>query len=155
MKLEDAEEIISWRYEEPYQIYNNESTPELIQEMLNNYYTVYGDEKQIIGFFCAGNSAQVPNDFYSYSESYLDIGIGMRPELTNKGLGTEFFSFVLDSMNQIFGDVELRLTVTSFNQRARRLYRKFGFSEDVIFIKGSTEFIIMNNGTLNYRERTI
>lgn len=40
------------------------------------------------------NSAKVPK-VLAYTEKHIDIGIGMKPELTGKGLGFTFFSLIL------------------------------------------------------------
>ncbi|NBD27786.1 GNAT family N-acetyltransferase [Paenibacillus sp. T1] len=148
MKRADADEIARWKYEEPYSFYDNDASEEAIREMLdpdNPYYAVFDSEHALVGCFCAGNSAQVPNESYVYAEPYLDIGLGMRPELTGRGLGSEFFAFVLGSLALIHGEVPLRLTVAAFNRRAVRLYRKHGFDEAGSFPKGATEFIVLLN----------
>jgi RimJ/RimL family protein N-acetyltransferase len=106
-------------YDKPYDFYNNELTPEAVSEMLDDsYFTICDFDKRIVGFFCIGNSAQVPNKLYSYSNNFTDIGLGIRPDLTGKGYGTLFFSVILS-------------------------YKKFGFRQEAEFIKGDTEFITM------------
>lgn len=44
----------------------------------------------MIGFFCVGSPAQVPNDKYTYSQDFIDVGLGMKPELTGQGMGLYF-----------------------------------------------------------------
>jgi [ribosomal protein S18]-alanine N-acetyltransferase len=145
-----ARDVLSWKYDEPYDFYNNEVAPEAIREMLDNqYYAVIDTVRGLVGFFCLGNSAKVPNNFYIYSEDFIDIGVGMKPELTGKGYGFPFLSFVLDYMNKTFEGSELRLTVAKFNQRAINLYEKFGFSKEIEFNKGLTPFITMIKRTAN------
>jgi len=60
----------------------------------------------------------------------LDIGLGMKPELTGQGLGKTFFRTIL-AHTKTLADAEprVRLTVATFNQRAMRLYSHFGFQE--------------------------
>jgi [ribosomal protein S18]-alanine N-acetyltransferase len=139
-----AIDILSWRHDQPYDFYNNEQTPEAISEMLaESYFSVFDDHKEVVGFFCAGSSAQVPNEIYTYSQGFIDIGLGMRPEFTGQGNGTLFFTAVLSQIDKMLGISSKRLTVAKFNDRAIRLYEKMGFSREAEFIKGSTEFIIM------------
>jgi ribosomal-protein-alanine N-acetyltransferase len=85
----------------------------------------------------------VTNDIYNYSEEFIDIGLGMKPELTGKGYGSSFFSFVLYYITHSFEGISLRLTVASFNQRAIHLYSKFGFTKEFEFIKGTNSFTTM------------
>ncbi|MGM0885080.1 MAG: GNAT family N-acetyltransferase [Bacillota bacterium] len=144
MSADIAIDILGWTYDEPYEFYNNEPTTEAICEMLaDSYFAVFENDKGLVGFFCVGSSAQVPNDLYTYSPNFIDIGIGMRPDLTGQGYGTSFFTVVLSYIDKAFGYSPKRLTVAKFNHRAINLYEKFGFSLEDEFIKGSVEFIIM------------
>jgi len=65
----------------------------------------------------------------------------MKPELTGKGYGSEFFSFILNQLQQE-SHSPLRLTVATFNTRAIHLYEKLGFTK-VMEFTASTEFITM------------
>ena len=146
MNEKSAVEIVNWKYDAPYDFYNNEVTSEAINEIIENpYFAIVNQFEELIGFFCIGSSAQVPigHQYGAYSEEFLDIGIGMNPELTGKGFGTIFFSTVLQ---HIENDLPIRLTVAEFNQRAIRLYLKYGFIEKKKFKRGSTEFIVMVKG---------
>lgn len=138
-----AEEILHWKYEQPYDFYDNELSLEALDELLNSpYYVLLDVHDELIGFMCMGSSAQVPNETYVYGENYIDLGIGMHPELTGKGQGTSFFSSVLNFMDT-FDHSSYRLTVAAFNQRAIHLYEKFGFITVDRFSKGDYEFIVM------------
>lgn len=144
MNVEFANEVLRWKYEQPYDFYDNEPSQESLVEMLNEtYYVVLDNKSELIGFICTGGSAQVENDTYAYSEGFIDIGIGMKPELTGRGHGTPFFTFVLNYINKMFGKSPYRLTVAEFNQRAIRLYEKLGFIKEDTFVKGESKFIVM------------
>ncbi|OZQ61046.1 hypothetical protein CA600_26320 [Paenibacillus sp. VTT E-133280] len=144
LNADAARDILSWRYEQPYDFYNNEQTPEAISEMLaDSYFSVFDDNKELVGFFCTGSSAQVPNESYTYSQGFIDIGLGMRPEFTGQGNGTLLFTAVLSQIDSMVGKSSKRLTVAKFNDRAIRLYEKKGFNREAEFAKGSTEFIVM------------
>lgn len=144
LNADAARDILSWRYEQPYDYYNNEQTPEAISEMLaDSYFSVFDDNKELVGFFCTGSSAQVPNESYTYSQGFIDIGLGMRPEFTGQGNGTLFFTAVLSQFDSMVGISSKRLTVAKFNDRAIQLYEKLGFSREAEFVKGSTVFIVM------------
>jgi len=139
-----ATEILKWKYEEPYDFYNNEFCDESLKEFLESpYYSIVNEKEEIVGFFCTGTSAQVPkgHDYGAYIDDCIDVGIGMKPELTGIGYGAAFFSFVLSEL-QREKSCPLRLTVATFNTRAINLYEKLGF-EKVMDFTASTEFITM------------
>jgi [ribosomal protein S18]-alanine N-acetyltransferase len=146
MKEEYAKQILTWKYEAPYDLYNNEESSESLNELLENpYYVVLNTDETLIGFFCIGSAAQVPfgNTVGAYTEDISDIGIGMNPTLTGKGFGAEFFSFILSYILEIYKVNSLRLSVAAFNQRAIHLYTKLGFVKEMEFSRGSIEFITM------------
>jgi ribosomal-protein-alanine N-acetyltransferase len=146
MTKDFARQVLNWKYEKPYELYNNELTDEAMREVLNNaYFAVVDDVEELVGFFCIGESAQVPigSLFGVYKEDLIDIGIGMKPELTGKGFGYPFFSFILNEIKEIFDPNSVRLTVIKSNSRAINLYQKFGFVMEKEFNTEEMVFIIM------------
>jgi len=141
-----ARRVLMWHYEEPYDLYNSEISTNALTELLNGSYFVVGDaQDQVIGYFCIGESAQVPAGSYfgAYPSGFVDVGIGMKPELTGKGFGTTFFSFILDYIKEYFGPVSFRLTVDLYNTRAIHLYEKLGFNRELTFHFEDSVFITM------------
>ncbi|WP_253905416.1 GNAT family N-acetyltransferase [Bacillus sp. THAF10] len=146
MTKEHAENILMWKYEIPYDFYNNDVTEENIFEMMNgNYRCFLNEEDEIIGFFCIGEAARVPagHPLGIYKEVATDIGLGMNPKLVGKGHGVLFCQHVLDQVQKIELGSPLRLTVASFNKRATHLYEELGFKKKDTFHKGTVEFITM------------
>ncbi|ETI69528.1 GNAT family N-acetyltransferase [Neobacillus vireti] len=144
-----AEKILSWSYETPYDFYDNEYSVEAVQEMLNHSYSaILDDHDEVFGFFCIGDSAQVPigADFGAYPQGYIDVGIGMNPEFTGRGKGFSFFTFILQQIYEVHGVVPVRLTVATFNTRAIRLYEKLGFVKEKEFCHRDIEFLTMVKG---------
>lgn len=140
-----AVKILRWHYGEPYDFYNNEATEESINELLDgSYEAVFGDGK-LIGFLCAGKAAQVPKGIEQgvYPEGFVDIGIGMDPELTGQGNGQQFFGYAASAIQSEHPELSLRLTVAKFNARAIHLYKKFGFTEAQSFSTDAAVFITM------------
>lgn len=139
-----AKEILNWKYESPYDFYDSHS--DAIKEFLKGEYYCVIDKsnEKLVGFFCVGEAAQVPagSSLGAYSEGFLDIGIGMKPEQTGRGNGSIFFSFILSQVNRN-AHLPLRLTVAKFNLRAIHLYEKFGFVRTIEFMNKSTGFITM------------
>jgi [ribosomal protein S18]-alanine N-acetyltransferase len=146
MTEEYAKQILTWKYEAPYDFYNNEESSESLNELLeNSYYALLNTDNTLIGFFCIGSAAQVPfgRTVGAYSEDICDIGIGMNPSLTGQGFGAEFFSFILSYILETYKIESLRLSVAAFNQRAIHLYTKLGFVRKMEFSRGAIEFITM------------
>ncbi|MBY0095578.1 GNAT family N-acetyltransferase [Mesobacillus maritimus] len=141
-----AREILHWKYSPPYDFYNNEFSEEALRELLEeSYYAIVSSERELIGYFCTGKTAQVPigSQFGAYSKDLLDIGIGMKPALTGQGYGSEFFGFILAHIADSTPYKTIRLTVTDFNSRAISLYEKHGFVKNLEFNRGETKFITM------------
>ena len=146
MDKEKAEEVLSWKYEAPYDFYNNEMNEEELSELLNGTYSaVMAANKDLIGFFCTGKSAQVPRgwNFGVYEEEWIDMGLGMNPALVGQGNGTSFGKFVLKEIEEKSDGQSVRLTVASFNKRAIHLYEKLGFLAKDRFSTEAAEFITM------------
>ncbi|PGL73078.1 GNAT family N-acetyltransferase [Bacillus sp. AFS055030] len=141
-----ATDILNWSYDPPYDFYNNELSREGLAELLNNqYFAVINQEENLIGFFCIGQSAQVQkgNEFGVYEKRMVDIGLGVRPDLTGKGFGSKFFKFILGEIQGMTNLFTFRLTVAKFNKRAIRLYENFGFKVENEFCTERAEFITM------------
>lgn len=144
---EEANEIASWQYEEPYELYSFSSSEETIEELLGGtYYSCRSDEGALIGYFCFGESAQVPGgrDTNLYGgEGIVDIGLGMKPQLTGNGLGRDFLDAGIQFAEEMFQPKQLRLSVAAFNKRAIRLYENTGFVAGAAFMSRGREFILM------------
>lgn len=141
-----AMDILSWKYDPPYGLYNNDVTDDAISELMNEGYISVEDETgALIGFYCSVLGAQVPagTGIGAYTEPAIDVGVGMHPELTEKGRGFLFFSFVLNELKTLNSDSIFRLTVAKFNRRAIKLYENVGFKKTYEFKTGTNEFIIM------------
>jgi len=145
MNKERAEDILTWKYDKPYDFYNNELTDEDLKEWLDGTYYALVDDKDLIGFFCIGENAQVPfgKKIGVYSEDSIDLGLGMNPKLVGEGNGLDFCSFILFFIEKNYIDPTIRLTVAKFNQRAIHLYEKLGFIKKDEFSSEFAEFMTM------------
>ena len=63
------------------------------------------------------------------SAETVDIGLGLRPELTGRGLGEHFVGEALAFVRTRFDPRRFTLAVASFNERALRVYERCGFVE--------------------------
>lgn len=122
MTQSQAENIaVNWHYQGQYAFYDFSADEEDLAELLNpetrgeNYYMVMqGDEE--IGFFYVDKIGDT-----------VDIGLGMKPELTGKGLGLDFLKSGLNYVRLTHHPKEITLSVATFNDRAIHVYEKAGF----------------------------
>ncbi|MCA0173044.1 GNAT family N-acetyltransferase [Bacillus sp. RAR_GA_16] len=149
MTQEQAEDIsYNWHYDGEYSFYDMEADEEDLQEFVDP--ELRGDStfavlenRELVGFF---NVTKVDDRTY-------DIGLGMRPDLTNKGKGLEFIKAGLAFINKKYNPSKITLSVATFNQRAINVYRKLGFKDVHTFMQdtnGSTfEFLKMEYERVN------
>ncbi|AIY05673.1 hypothetical protein Plano_1708 [Planococcus sp. PAMC 21323] len=146
MSRKIAVEILRWQYYSPYDFYNNELTEEAVAEMMDgSHYAIYNRTKELIGFFCIGESAQVPvgRRYGIYERGNIDFGIGMNPQLVGQGHGYGFCTYILEWIKQCSPNKPIRLTVARFNERAVALYEKLGFQAKNTFSSDLADFITM------------
>ena len=102
-----------WRYPPPYDFYNDDGRRPLNPE---RFYTVFTDDGTIAGFY-----------FFGERGSALFYGLGLRPDLTGRGLGVAFVTAGLDFARERFGSSRFVLDVAAFNERAIHVYERVGF----------------------------
>ncbi len=59
----------------------------------------------------------------------VEIGLGLRPELTGRGLGLEFLRAGIEYVRTRFDAERVILNVAAFNERAIKVYERAGFRE--------------------------
>jgi RimJ/RimL family protein N-acetyltransferase len=143
--------IISWRYEPPYDIYNlmdppDEEDIEYLLDPQNAFHRIVNESGNLLAFCSFGPDGQVPGG--DYNANALDIGLGLRPNLTGQGHGLMFVNAVLDFARRTFAPTKFRVTVAEFNQRALRVWVKAGFRRVQIFQKdgGGQNFVVLIRG---------
>jgi len=147
-----AEEVIRWRYEPPYDIYNvsEERFDETLGYILDphyDYYCILNDEGVLEAYCCFGKDAQVGGGDYSLDA--LDVGLGVRPDLTGQGRGYLYVSSVIEFAHRQYEPSALRATVVGFNKRAQRVWQKAGFEQVESFdrfLDGRTFVVMMRRG---------
>jgi [ribosomal protein S18]-alanine N-acetyltransferase len=125
-----ARTILNWQYEPPYDLYNlASSNPEDILQYLldpqNAFYGIYGQAGHLEGYCSFGPDGRVPGG--DYSTPALDIGLGVRPDLTGGGRGSDYVNAVIDFAYRTYRPNHLRVTIAAFNIRARRVWERAGF----------------------------
>ncbi|MBN2086375.1 MAG: GNAT family N-acetyltransferase [Anaerolineales bacterium] len=127
-----AQVIFHWRYDPPYDSYNyrpeeKEKEMRYLTDPANRIYGIHGLRGELIGFCSYGKDAQVPGG--NYDADALDIGLGLRPDLTGRGWGPAVIGEVLAFAGRQYRPVRFRVTIASFNSRARKAWGKTGFEE--------------------------
>ncbi|MEP7335964.1 MAG: GNAT family protein [Actinomycetota bacterium] len=109
---EEAPLLDGWRYDPPYDFYNGEDDP--VQNPERFFVVQDGDE--VVGFY-----------YFDEQEDTVEIGLGLRPDLTGRGLGLEFFLEGVAFAHGRFPGRRVTLNVAAFNERAITVYERAGF----------------------------
>jgi ribosomal-protein-alanine N-acetyltransferase len=121
--LQYIHEVVSWHYDGIYSFYDfpsEEGLKTFLKPDSKVKYFACLDEGEMIGFYC-----------YWFEDEDLGIGLGLRPDLTGKGLGKDFVTAGLDfGIKRLnYKGKNVKLMVVSFNERAIKLYKRLGFEE--------------------------
>lgn len=142
MNGDEAVRVSRWRYEEPYSFYNVDRYQEDVEDLLNpefrdgRYFSAFDERGELAGFF----------EFKERGDE-IEVGLGLRPDLTGKGLGLSFVLAGLDFVRQRSPSASLQLSVATFNERAVKVYERAGFRPAETFTQrnpdGNHEFLRM------------
>ena len=129
MKVEEwndgyGREVATWHYEPPYDFYDLASDPDDGAAMHDptraaHYRAVLADGDGRLEAFW----------YFDWANGAVEIGIGLRPDLTGRGQGESFLSAQLAYAAQTWQPTVFRLCVADWNERAIRLYERLGFRE--------------------------
>ena len=142
MSEAEAEEIIGWKYPDEYAFYDMERDVEDMAELRAahvrevKYRSVYSDD-ELVGFF-----------EFSQEGTTLEIGLGLRPHLTGRGMGPAFVEAALAFGRERFQPLRFQLRVALFNKRAIKVYERAGFVRDMVYLHDfygtPYEFLVMS-----------
>jgi len=146
MTQADAEEIANWHYPEPFGFYDFAADEDDLKELLDpelrrdQYVSVEDGCGDLTGFF----------QFKRNSADAVEIGLGLRPDLTGRGLGGRFLEAGLREARSRYGSTRIVLSVASFNRRAITVYERAGFAPVRVYTHptngGEWEFLEMELG---------
>jgi [ribosomal protein S18]-alanine N-acetyltransferase len=123
MTNDAALEIAEWEYEEPYSFYNLQNDVDDLDEFLNpfrwNHYAAIYEKNELVGFYT----------FNPLNLEEVEIGLGLRPDLTGKGKGVPFVDYALAVAVKWYDPKKLIVKVAEFNKRALAVYEKAGFQK--------------------------
>jgi ribosomal-protein-alanine N-acetyltransferase len=115
-----ADDVVQWIYEAPYDRYDTAADADLVDlltkaELRSGVRAVVEDEA-LIGYF----------NFVKRDDE-IHLGLGLRPELTGRGLGSTFVEAGLTYARDKWAPARFRLWVAAFNVRAILVYERAGF----------------------------
>ncbi|MEC0091979.1 GNAT family N-acetyltransferase [Paenibacillus macquariensis] len=110
----------------------------------------------LYGFICIGNSARVPGGYrigiYN-NDKYIDLGLGLSPELTGKGIGLNFLTSSIHFIGEQYKSSDIQLVVARYNERAIKVYERAGFiigqSFKSEFEDQEMDFLVMSYSSKN------
>src|SRR5439155_14684504 len=131
----DFAELHAWRYEPPYDFYDGDVDPVTNPE---RFFAVRDDRGELVG-----------NYYFEPKGDVLEYGLGLRPDLTGRSLGLEFFRAGLEFGRERYRPTHVRLYVAAFNERAIKVYERAGFRESGRHTRrferwGEVEFVNMD-----------
>ena len=131
MSQQQAHAIAAWQYAPPYDFYDAVADAEDLAELLDpvqragRYFAVLSerDPDGLVGFFAFTREGDV-----------VEVGLGLRPDLTDRGLGLAFLLAGLAFAREEFAPARFRLAVATFNQRAICVYERAGFRQGASYL---------------------
>jgi [ribosomal protein S18]-alanine N-acetyltransferase len=129
ISVDDVDAIVSWRYDPPYDFYDMDSDPQDLALFTNptnwdGYYAVFDGDGGRVGFFT-----------FEFRDGTLEIGLGMRPDLTGEGRGRSFVEAGLSFAREEYDPEVFSLSVATFNERAISVYEEAGFERVETFLQ--------------------
>jgi ribosomal-protein-alanine N-acetyltransferase len=120
----DAWAMSGWRYEEPYTLYNLYLSPAvfvclrpLLVLMGYEFFSAHTEQGELVGLFT----------FTRLWNHQVELGLGLRPDMTGKGYGLAFVQAGLEFGQARYAPEAFQLGVAGFNQRAIKVYQRAGF----------------------------
>lgn len=122
--------MTAWSYPSPHDVYNlDASAASLFLDRSGDgqgYYPAVDTQGAVVGFAVFGSEARVRGQ--QAVEGTLDVGAGVRPDLTSQGVGTELLSQLLNLGQRRWGPTTFRVAVAEFNARSLALCARAGFT---------------------------
>ena len=131
-----------WHYDGQYAFYDMKNDQEDYDEIIspqlrkNNYFQVLDKSDNLVAFFCLDPDKE--------KREQVEIGLGLAPNLTGHGLGSEFMSVIENFVKDNYDYKVIVLSVADFNLRAIKVYQKAGY------VQTGTENVHSNGGIYKF-----
>jgi [ribosomal protein S18]-alanine N-acetyltransferase len=119
-------ERAAWRYPPPFDFYNDDGVPPKNPE---RFYGVFTEDGAVAGFY-----------YFEERGDVIFYGLGLRPDLTGRGLGAKFVKTGVEFAQARFGRRHIVLDVAEFNERAIRVYERAGFRRTGSHVRSCREW---------------
>ena len=132
--MEGPSYVVTWGLGHLVTLADPEDYEEIVtpEKRGGRYFSVFaGDE--LIGFFCVEREG-----------GDLELGLGLRPDLTGQGRGEGFLREILRFVGDNDSFARIRISVASFNKRAIKVYERAGF------VKTGTAQVPANGGVYDF-----
>jgi [ribosomal protein S18]-alanine N-acetyltransferase len=133
----DAGAVARWRYPPPYDVYDVPEDPSWEAEMLDatrwgtSYFAVDdAGSGELVGFL-----ELVAKEPDSDDDLEVEIGLGLRPDLTGQGLGPSFVEAGMAFARDRWTPRTFALDVLPWNERAIRVYEQAGFDRGEVYVR--------------------
>ena len=136
MTPDDFADRGTWQYEPEYAFYDEVDEPAVLNP--ERFFAARDDDGALVGFY-----------YFEEQADTLVYGLGLRPELTGRGLGLDFFRAGLEFGRERYRPARIVLSVAAFNRRAVKVYERAGFRETGRHVRtfarfGEVEFVEMD-----------
>lgn len=141
---DQAKEIVSWKYDGEYEIYNLPTWDELVKKGCS-----LCDDRRVESFngYTDENGCLVGFTNLLDEGDEIFFGIGLNPSMCGKGFGKIITNMAIEESKRRFKGKDIRLEVRTWNDRAINCYKSQGFEiVDIINNKtyiGYGEFYVM------------
>jgi ribosomal-protein-alanine N-acetyltransferase len=140
----DAHAVAGWHYPGVYAFYDWEQDVDDLGELLD-------PDEWARRYFAADRGGELAGFFvFTLRDGIAEVGLGLRPDLTGRGLGAGFLADGLRFAADALGADGYTLAVAAFNARAITVYERAGFAEAERYRHrtngGVHEFVRMTRG---------
>jgi ribosomal-protein-alanine N-acetyltransferase len=132
-----AQELLHWEYPPPFQRYSMlDADTSGFSDPVNRFFALVDSMGELVGFRSFGPDGRVPGG--AYDDTALDMGGGLRPDLTGHGLGRSAIQIGIDFGWRTFDTRILRVSVWAKNERALKVLRSLGFAPIQRFVAATS-----------------
>ena len=133
----DADAVASWRYSAPYDVYDASHDPSIGEEMRDpsrwgaSWFAADDAESgELAGFL---ELVASESETAAGTKVEVEVGLGVRPDLTGRGIGLEFVLAALEFSHERWSPRAFALDVFPWNERAIRCYERAGFERGEVY----------------------